>query len=296
MRHREGMSSTTPIALVTGGNSGIGKHTAIGLLRKGYRVVITSRDPERGAAAIAEIRELSGHDAVECLPLDLARFASIRACAREVLSRYDRLDRLVNNAGLVLSERQETEEGFEMTFGVNHLGHFLLTTLLLERLEASAPARITNLSSHGHKGARNGLSFDDLQQTQGYQAMRAYCESKLANIYFTRQLALRLEGTGVTAHAVHPGVVASNFARDGDVKGVLGSLIPLFSPFMLSESKGAATSIYAATAPEVAEHTGGYFAKCRLAKTSSVARDDDAAARLWEISEAMIEHGGPVPA
>ncbi len=288
--------STQPIALVTGGNSGIGKHTAVGLLRQGYRVLITSRNPQRGAEALAEIERLSEHDQVECLPLDLSRFASIRECAEQVLSRYDRLDLLVNNAGLMLSERQQTHEGFEMTFGVNHLGHFLLTSLLVDRLIASAPARIVNLSSDAHKGARKGLDWDDLQRTRSYKGMPVYCESKLANIYFTRELARRLEGKGVTVNAVHPGIVSSGFAADGDVKGIFGVLFPLFRPFMLTASKGARTSLHVSTSSELEGKTGGYYAKSRPSSITAIAKDDAAAERLWALSEAMIENEGPVPA
>lgn len=282
-------TATNKVALITGGNSGIGKHTAMGLCAQGYRVMITSRNPERGAAAVAEIEQASDGGHVECVPLDLASFDSIHACAQEVLSRHDRLDLLVNNAGLVLGDRRETQEGFEMTFGVNHLGHFLLTRLLLERLKASAPARIVNLASDAHRGARKGLDFDDLQRTRGYSLMAVYSESKLANIYYTRELARRLEGTGVTVNAVHPGVVATGFARDGDTTGILRALVSLIRPFLLSEAKGARTSIYVATSPELEGKSGGYYAKSRPAKPTSVAMDDDAARRLWEVSEALVE-------
>lgn len=275
-------------ALVTGGNSGIGKYTAIGLLRRGFRVAITSRNPERGKEALAEIQRRSESDDVECLQLDLAQFDSVRACAERVLTDYDRLDLLVNNAGLVLSERQQTAEGFEMTFGVNHVGHFLLTSLLRSRLVESAPARVVNLASDAHKGARKGLDFDDLHGRERYSAMDAYCKSKLANIYFTRELARRLEGTGVTVNAVHPGVVASGFGRDGDVGGVFKVLVAVARPFMISEERGAATSLHVATSDELDGQTGGYYAKSRLASISKVARDDEAARRLWEMSEAMV--------
>jgi len=276
------------VALITGGNSGIGKHTAIGLLRQGYRVSITSRDPERGTEALAEIERLSGSDQVECLRLDLSSFASIHACADEVLARNDRLDLLINNAGLVLSTRRETAEGFEMTFGVNHLGHFLLTSILLDRLAESAPSRVVTLASDAHKGARKGLDFDDLQASEGYSSMGAYCRSKLANIYFTRELARRVESRGITAYAVHPGVVASGFGRDGDIKGFMGALFGLARPFMITEEKGARTSLHVATAPAAELESGAYYAKSRAAKVASIARDDDAARKLWEVSERLI--------
>lgn len=276
------------VALVTGGNSGIGKHTAIGLLREGYWVSFTSRDQTRGDAALEEIKRESKSDQVECLRLDLSSFASIHQCADEMMARHERLDLLVNNAGLVLSDRRETAEGFEMTFGVNHIGHFLLTKLLLGRLRSSSPSRVVNLASDAHKGARQGLDFDDLQSTKSYSGMGVYCRSKLANIYFTRELARRFEEEGVTSYAVHPGVVASGFARDGDTNGFMGALVGLARPFLLTEEKGARTSLHVATAAASSLKNGGYYAKSRPAKITSVARDDEAARRLWDVSERLI--------
>lgn len=275
------------VALITGGNSGIGMHTAIGLSRAGHRVVITSRDPQRGEAARAEIERLGG-GRVDCLRLDLSSFSSIHTCAEEVLERYDRLDLLVNNAGLVLADRRETAEGFEMTFGVNHLGHFLLTSLLLERLAESSPARVVNLSSDAHKGARDGLDFDDLQMTGGYSSFGAYCRSKLANIYFTRELARRYGERGIHAFAVHPGVVRSGFGRDGDIRGFMSLLFSLARPFMISPEKGAATTLHVATTPLPELEAGGYYAKSRPASITAAAQDDEAARRLWELSEHMV--------
>ncbi|MEX1365004.1 MAG: SDR family oxidoreductase [Nannocystaceae bacterium] len=279
----------TRIALITGGNSGIGKHTAIGLLQRGYRVAITSRDPQRGEAAKAEIERLAGGGEVDCLRLDLASFASIHACADDVLERFARLDLLVNNAGLILADRRETAEGIETTFGVNHIGHFLLTMLLLPRLTASAPSRIVNVSSDAHKGARGGLDFDDLELCEGYGGFKAYCRSKLANIYFTRELARRYADRGITAYAVHPGAVASGFGRDGDLRGVTGALFSLARPLMIGPDKGARTSLHVATAPLPELDNGGYYAKCKLAKLAPVATDDDASLRLWVTSERLID-------
>lgn len=276
------------VALVTGGNSGIGKHTVIGLLREGYWVSFTSRDPKRGEAALAEIKEASGSDQVECLRLDLSSFASIHQCAEEMQARHERLDLLVNNAGLVLSDRRETAEGFEMTLGVNHIGHFLLTTLLLGRLRSSAPARIVNLASDAHKGARQGLDFDDLQCANGYSGMQAYCRSKLANIYFTQELARRLETDDITSYAVHPGVVATGFARDGDTSGFISAVIGLARPFLTSESKGARTSLHVCLRPRSELNNGGYYASCKPAKLARPARDEQAAQRLWEVTEKLV--------
>lgn len=278
--------------LITGGNSGIGFETAVALAGAGATVVFTSRDPHRGEHAADEIRRRSGANP-HLMPLDLASFASIRAFAADFLQRFDSLHVLINNAGLILSERTETQEGFETTFGVNHLGHFLLTDLLLDRIKASAPARIINVASGAHRFARSGIDFDDLQLAQRYGGMKAYARSKLANIYFTRELAHRLEGAGVTVNALHPGGVATGLTRDGDVKGPFGRLFSLARPFLRSPEKGAQTSIYLASAPEVEGVTGRYFADSKETQPTRIAQDDEAARRLWEASEALIAQAGP---
>jgi NAD(P)-dependent dehydrogenase (short-subunit alcohol dehydrogenase family) len=278
--------------LITGGNSGIGFETALALAAAGATVAFTSRDPHRGEHAADEIRRRTSVQP-HLMPLDLASFASIRAFAAGFLERFDSLHVLINNAGLVLSERTETEEGFESTFGVNHLGHFLLTHLLLDRIKASAPARIINVASRAHRFARSGLDFDDLQLTSRYGGMKAYARSKLANIYFTRELARRLQGTGVTVNALHPGSVATGFGRDDDVKPPYGWLWVLARPFLRSPQKGAQTSIYLASAPEVEGVTGKYFADSKETEPTAIARDDEAARRLWEASEALVSQAGP---
>jgi NAD(P)-dependent dehydrogenase (short-subunit alcohol dehydrogenase family) len=277
------------VVVITGGNTGIGKEAAVGLAGLGARTVITSRDEERGRAARKEIIERSGNDAVDVMPLDLASFRSIRSFAADALDRLDRIDVLVNNAGLILVRRTETEDGFEATFGINHLGHFLLTHLLLERVAASSPARIVVVASHAHKGARRGLDFDDLQAERRYRWQDTYNKSKLANIYFARELARRLDGTGVTVNALHPGFVRSDFGRDGDLGGLYGWGIKYVAgPFAISPERGARTTIYLASSPEVESVTGGYFYKCKPAVPSSVAQDDDSARRLWEATERMV--------
>jgi len=282
-----GTEMTGKVVAVTGANAGIGKETAVALARMGATVAMTSRDAGRGAEALADVRARSGSEAVELFALDLADFASIRACAGELLERYDRLDVLVDNAGLVMADRTETAQGFETTFGVNHLGHFYLTSLLLDRLRASAPSRIVVVASHAHKMARRGLDFDDLQGTRRYRGFDAYSRSKLANIYFTRELARRLAGTGVTVNAAHPGYVASSFGRDGDMKFEpalkLGARL-----FAVTSEEGARTSVYLASSPAVAGATGGYYAKSKPASISKRAQDDLAAKRLWETSEALV--------
>ena len=274
--------------VVTGGNSGIGLETAVALARAGATTVITSRDPGRGQAAVADIRRRSGSDRVEGVVFDLGSLASVRAGAAEILARCERLDVLVNNAGLVQTDRHESADGYEMTFAVNHLGPFLLTELLTDRLRASAPARVVTVASTAHSAARHGLDFDDLQSTRHYKGMRVYGASKLANILFTTELARRLEGSGVTANCLHPGTVGTGYGRDGDTRGLLAFGLVVAKPFMLSPQKGAVTSVYLASSPEVAGVSGQYFVKCRARQPSKAARDPEAARRLWEVSEQLV--------
>jgi retinol dehydrogenase-13 len=289
--------------LITGGNTGIGKETARALASQGARVIITSRNTERGRNALAEIREDSGRDDVEVMSLDLASFQSIRAFAKEFTARFDRLDVLVNNAGVVKTQtRGETADGFELMFGVNHLGHFLLTNLLLDTIKASAPARIVNLASHGYMLAAEGLDFDDLQNEGDFKGFALYGHSKLANIYFTRELARRLEGTGVTVNALHPGFVKTELGhvRPEDLEAQKAAkksksakstpsgpdLSKLPPPLPVEE--GALTSIYCASSPELEGVTGGYFDQCKAIDTNEIAADAAAARRLWEISEELV--------
>ncbi len=279
--------------VITGGNAGIGRETAIGLARLGARVIISSRDERRGALAVDEIRQRSGSSDVEVLALDLASFASIRSFAAELLDRADAIDVLVNNAGLILRRRTLTADGFEATFGVNHLGHFLLTNLLLDRLRASAPTRVVVVASDAHQSAKRGLDFDDLQSERSYRWSKVYGRSKLANIYFARELARRLEGSRVTSNSLHPGFVRSEFGQGGDLGTLYGfGLRYLAAPFAISQEEGARTSIYAASAPELDGASGGYYVKCELSAPSRVAQDDDAARRLWETSEQLVESAG----
>lgn len=279
---------TGKTVVVTGANSGIGLETAVALARAGADTVIAARDADRGAAAVADARRRSGSERVELALFDLGDLASVRAGAAELLGRHDRIDVLVNNAGLVLSERRETADGLEATFAVNHLGPFLLTTLLLDRLRASAPSRVVNVASTAHNSARKGLDFDDLQSTKRYRGMQVYGASKLANILFTAELARRLEGSGVTANCCHPGTVATSYGRDGDTKGVLAFGLKLIKPFVLTPEQGAVTPVYLASSPEVANVSGRYFVKRRTREPSKAARDSAAAARLWEVSEELV--------
>jgi NAD(P)-dependent dehydrogenase (short-subunit alcohol dehydrogenase family) len=285
---------TGKTVVITGGNSGIGLSTAAALAGAGARVVITARDPGRAGTAVEEIGRRSGGASVERVLFDLSSLASVRAGASELLERCDRIDVLLNNAGVVLTDRRVTVDGLETTFVVNHLGHFLLTDLLLDRIKASAPARIVNVASTAHRGAGRGLDFDDLQSERAYRGMQVYSKSKLANIYFTTELARRLAGTGVTANCLHPGTVATGYGRDGDAHGFLSFGLKVIKPFILTPERGARTSIYLASSPEVAEVTGQYFARCRPARTSRLAKDHEAAVRLWEASEKLVaEHSSP---
>ncbi len=281
------------VVVITGGNAGIGTETAVNLAGLGAHVIITARNPSRGAAALEEIQTRSGSADVEVMALDLASFASIRAFAKQLLDQQDRLDVLVNNAGLVLNKHQETADGFEMQFGVNHLGHFLLTSLLLDRLRSNTEgARVVVVSSHAHKWARHGLDFDNLNSTNRGLPYGIYSKTKLANILFMRELARRLGDTKVTANALHPGFVASRFSRDGDA-GVLGTTAMVIGrPFAIRPAKGALTSTYLASSPDVAGITGEYFYKCRPTSISKFGMDADAARRLWDVSEQLVAEVG----
>ena len=277
------------VAVVTGGNSGIGKEAAVGIARAGAHVVIAARNPTKAAAALSEIEtRADAGGRVETIPIDLASFASVHAFADAFHARHDRVDILLNNAGLVLQKRSVTEDGHETQFQVNHLSHFLLTGLLAKPLAQGAPARVVNVSSYAHTTARTGLDFDDLEyERRRYRSFSVYSATKLMNVLFTRELARRSDPDVLTANALHPGFVGSNFAREGDY-GLLGTLVmPLIRPFAISSEKGALTSIYLATSDDVAGITGQYFIKGKAVKAAPRALDDAAAERLWEISEKL---------
>jgi NAD(P)-dependent dehydrogenase (short-subunit alcohol dehydrogenase family) len=268
--------------VVTGANSGIGFETAAALASMGARILLTARNADKGRAAVAAITQrLNGEGRVQLVVFDLADLASVRRGAAEILEQAPSLDVLVNNAGLVLSERAET-------FATNHLGPFLLTNLLLERLRASAPARVVNVASTAHNAARKGIPFDDLQSTTHYRGMRVYGQSKLANMLFTLELARRCEGSGVTANSLHPGTVRSGYGAGGDARGFLAFGIKIASPFFLSSAKGARTSIYLASAPEVEGVSGEYFVKCKPRKPRQWALDAESARHLWDVSEELV--------
>ncbi|MDX2170876.1 MAG: SDR family oxidoreductase [Deltaproteobacteria bacterium] len=269
--------------LITGATSGIGRATALGLARLGAVVVVLCRDRGKGEALLAELRAAGAAD-VGLIVADLSVQAEVRRAAAEFLASGRPLHVLVNNAGVVNLERTLTADGLETTFAVNHLAYFLLTALLLERLQASAPARIVNVSSEAHKFAP--LDFDDLQNQRRYRTMRVYGQSKLANILFTSELARRLAGSGVTVNCLHPGAVATGLGTNNG-RWARG-LIRLLGLFFRSPDDGAATSLYLATAPAVEGVSGRYFARCKEKTPSAAARDDAAAARLWAVSEQLV--------
>jgi NAD(P)-dependent dehydrogenase (short-subunit alcohol dehydrogenase family) len=271
--------------LITGGNSGIGKAAATRLAGMGARVIITSRDPQRGESAVRDIERASGRPA-EVRPLDLARMDSVREFADAAVRDCDRLDVAVLNAGIMSTERRVTEDGFELMFQVNHLGHFLLTRLLQPLLEASAPSRVVVVASVAHKRGR--LDFDDLQSERSYRGMRVYATTKLANVLFAAELARRLEGTGVTANSLHPGTVRSGWGADGDTRGLLPLGLRLARWAFLSPEQGARTVVHLAAADTVEDRSGGYYARSRLLRPAPRGRDRDAARRLWELSEELV--------
>jgi retinol dehydrogenase 12 len=270
--------------VVTGGNSGIGLHTVIGLARGGARVALISRNKERGEAALVEARAAAPGATIDLVIGDLGSLSATRALAAALLARYPAIHVLVNNAGLWMTERTLTSDGLETTFAVNHLAPFLLTNLLLERLVASAPARIVNVSSAGHR--RGALDFDDLQAARGFGKIKAYCDSKLANVLFTRELAKRLEGKGVTVNALHPGVVRTNLGNNSS--GVIRWVFEMAGPlFFKTPEQGARTSLHVATSPALDGVSGRYFKDSREVSPSRAARVDADAARLWQVSEEL---------
>lgn len=283
------MTSNLPMsgqtALVTGATGGIGLATAVALAGLGARVGVVGRDEKRTAAAVQAVLAVPGSGGADGFLADFSDPREVRALAAEVLAAYSRLDVLVNNAGGYWSDRHVSADGLEWTFAVNHLAPFLLTSLLEERLRESAPARIVTVASDAHRAGR--IEFDDLQAERGYAGMRAYAQSKLANILFTRELARRLSGSGVAAYSVHPGTVRTGFARE-DASRLFRLVLRAGALLMKSPEQGAQTSVYAASSPELVGRTGEYLAKSRVAKPSARAQDDVAAARLWSVSEDLV--------
>jgi NAD(P)-dependent dehydrogenase (short-subunit alcohol dehydrogenase family) len=272
-------------AVVTGATSGIGTATALGLARMGARVVAVGRSRERAEQTRERIVRESGNREVEIALADFSSLDQVRGLGAEILKRCPQLQLLVDNAGLLQLRRSVTVDGFETTFAVNHLAHFLLTRILLERLIASAPSRIVVVSSEAHRFGE--LDLDDLQSERGYAAMRVYGRSKSANLLFATALARRLEGTGVTVNSVHPGAVSTRLGQS-NLPAPLARVLSLPLRLLLrSPARGAETSLYVATSPELEGVSGRYFADCREKRPAPAAVDPERAERLWRMSEAM---------
>src|SRR4030095_4644900 len=266
------------ICIVTGANTGIGKETALGLARLGATVVMVCRDRQRGEEAQRDIKQKTGNDNIELMLCDVSSQRSIQQFTTEFTQRHNRLDVLVNNAGVVLRGHSMTEDGVESTFAINHLGYFVVTNLLLDLLKKSAPSRIVNVASAAHRYGK--LDVNSWPTGRDYSTFGAYANSKLANILFTRELAKQLAGTSVTANCLHPGGVGTNLFRG--LPKFLQTVIKLVT---IGPERGARTSIYLASSPEVEGITGKYFARRRQQKSSETSHNKDAARRLWEISE-----------
>ena len=287
------MTMQGKVCLITGGTNGIGKSAAQALAQLGATVVIVGRDAQKTSQVVSEIRSAAGNTNVDSLLADLSSQQDVRRLASDFQSRYSRLHVLLNNAGGTYLKRQLSVDGIDMTFALNHLAYFLLTDLLLDTLKASAPARIISVSSDAH--ANGKIEFDNLQGERAYSGLEPYGNSKLANILFTRELARRLEGSGVTANALHPGLTSTGFGRNnpGLLMTIMGVVIPLIAR---SPEKGAATSIYLASSPEVQSTTGEYFVDSKVAKTAPQAADMAVARKLWEVSAEMVHLSDRMPA
>jgi NAD(P)-dependent dehydrogenase (short-subunit alcohol dehydrogenase family) len=270
------------IVLITGATNGIGKVAALEIAKKGATVVVVGRNRAKTEATVNEIKTSSGNPHLEMLIGDLSLMADVRRVADEFKRKHDRLDVLINNAGGVFQQRQETSEGLELTFALNHMSYFLLTHLLLDTLRASAPARIVSVASEAQSGGR--LNFDDLQSKQQYGmgGFQAYALSKLLNVMFTYELSRRLAGTGVTANVLHPGFVATGFGRNN--RGLISIIIGLMSLFALKPEQGADTIIFLATAPSVEGVTGKYWEKRKEIRSQPDSYNESYLRRLWEVS------------
>jgi len=269
--------------VITGATSGIGGVAAEKLAEMGARIVLVARSRSRGEGALRRLRKQAPGLAHTLHYADLTRISEMKRVAAEIAEAEPRIDVLVNNAGAIFATRKLTEDGLEYTFALNHMAYFVVTQGLRERLEASAPARVVSTASAAHQGA--SLDFDDLQLTESFGAMKAYGRSKLCNILFTRELARRLHGTGVTANCLHPGFVATRFGDESG--GLISRVVGLAKLFAISPEKGAETIIYLASSPEIAATTGQYFYKCRPIAPSREAQDDRTALSLWERSAAL---------
>ncbi|XP_066538802.1 retinol dehydrogenase 12, like [Hoplias malabaricus] len=270
--------------MITGANTGIGKETAIDLAKRGARVIMACRDMEKADTALKEVIKASENQNVVIKKLDLSDCKSIREFAQTINSEERQVNILINNAGVMVCPYGKTADGFEMQIGVNHMGHFLLTFLLLDLIKRSAPARIINVSSMAHKWGN--INLEDINSEKSYDKSKAYSQSKLANVLFTRSLARKLEGSGVTAYALHPGVVQTDLWRH--LNWPQQAAIRLIKPFTKSSVQGAQTTIYCAVAPELEKESGKYYSDCAPTSCSSAAMDDEMAQRLWDLSCQML--------
>jgi retinol dehydrogenase 14 len=278
-------SMTGKTVLITGGTGGIGRATAVALASLGARIGITGRDRGRAEAAAAEIAKEAGNPAIDVFVADMSSQAEVRRLAAEVLASYPRLDVLVNNVGGFWSHRHLTADGLERTFALNHLAPFLLTSLLLARLRSSAPARIVTVASAAQGMGR--IDFDDLMGAERYSGQSAYNQSKLANVMFTYELARRIDGAGVTATVLHPGMTNTAFSAE-DPSRVFAPLVALMRPFMRSPARGAQTTVYLASSPDAAGITGRYFADSAPKDSNSSSHDRAITTRLWDVSAHLV--------
>lgn len=272
--------------VITGANTGIGKETAVDLAARGARVIIGCRNMEKGKEALKEIQDRSKNTNVFLEKLDLASLESVRSFADNILNSEPRLDILINNAGVMACPYQKTKDGFEMQFGVNHLGHFLLTLLLLDRLKHSQPSRIINVSSSAHRMGDGKIKFDDINHEKSYSSWGAYFDSKLANVLFTRELSKRLEGTHVTVNALHPGAVTTELQRHSVLSSAL--FYPVRWYMFKTAEQGAQTTIHCAVSEEMEGVSGKYLRDCHIVEPSKSAQDDEAATKLWEVSLKLV--------
>lgn len=274
--------------LITGANTGIGKETAVDLATRGARIILACRDISRANKAAEDIRQRSGNGNVIVKKLDLASLESVRQLAKDMLASEERLDVLINNAGVMSCPKWQTEDGFEMQFGVNHLGHFLLTNCLLDLLKKSTPSRIVNVSSLAHE--RGEIYFNDINLDKDYSPWKSYRQSKLANVLFSRELAKRLQGTGVTTYSLHPGIIRTELGRHFWPTMPLWKRV-VYQPLMLlikSPKEGAQTSIHCAVEESLASESGLYYSDCAPKTVAPQGQDDGAAKKLWELSASMV--------
>ena len=278
--------------VITGGNAGIGKATAIALAKKGAAILITSRSEDKAKSAVQEIKAESKNENIDFVLINLIDQKSVKIAAVEIKAKCPKIDVLINNAGCYLSELELSPQGIEGQFATNHLGHFLLTNLVLDNIKAAETARIVNLASIAHKSTRE-LNFDDLNyEKEGYGGWKSYSRSKYCNILFTNELAKRLKGTGITANAVHPGGVRTEIAeKDANWYTKLGWIV--MKPFMITVEDGAKTSIYLASSPDVEGETGGYWVKCKKHFSNRPSQDEANWKSLWKKSEELVDQEFP---